>query len=165
MELAKIKAVKPAKAPLTLNVTWEDDSKSRVDLTGLVHSSRHFGVFADDHVAFRRARIVNYGSGIEWPNGLDFSAQSLKILADEQRPMTGEDLDRFQSGRHLNIREIANILDCSERTIRDYKRFAKKELPKTWAITIRQCERDQTVFSAHYRPVAVKPRGRPKAAR
>jgi len=43
--LPRVKAVGAARAPWTINVTWNDGSKDRVDLTGLIHRSTHFGVF------------------------------------------------------------------------------------------------------------------------
>ena len=49
--LPRVKSVEAAKTPLSLNVAWDDGTKSRVDLTGLVHSSRHFAVFAEDQAA------------------------------------------------------------------------------------------------------------------
>jgi hypothetical protein len=83
-KLRRVKAVQAAKAALSLNVRWDDGTQSHVDMTGLVHSSRHFQVFAQDAEAFRHVKPVAYGSGIGWANGLDYSAETLRTLAEQQ---------------------------------------------------------------------------------
>jgi hypothetical protein len=83
--LPRIKSVSAARAPWTINVTWVDGRKDRVDLTGLIHRSRHFRVFLDDPGAFRKVHMADFGGGIEWENGLDYGADTVKMLAEEQR--------------------------------------------------------------------------------
>ena len=80
--LPRINAVSAARAPWTLNVTWVDGTRDRIDLTGLIHRSRHFRVFLDDPGAFRKVRVAEFGGGIEWKNGLDYGADTVKMLAD-----------------------------------------------------------------------------------
>ena len=83
--LPRVQAVSVAEgAPWTLNVIWANGEKSRVDLAGLVHRSRHFRVFLDEPDAFSKVGVTEWGSGIEWENGLDYGADTLKIMADEQ---------------------------------------------------------------------------------
>lgn len=158
--LPRVKAVSPGRAPLTLTVEWNDGAKSKVDMTGLVYSSRHFRVFADDAEAFRQVKPDEFGTGIEWANGLDYSARTLKMLAEEQKPMSGRLLDAFQQKFKLNIEETAGLLKVTPKTIRNWR--ASAELPATVSIVLRRFERDPTAFAAHYRPVKLKPRGRPK---
>ena len=159
--LPRVKAVSVGRAPLTLNVEWSDGAKSKVDLTGLVYSSRHFRVFADDAGAFRQVKPDEFGTGIEWANGLDYSARTLKMLADEQKPMPGRLLHAFESKFRLNTEETAKLLKVTPRTIKNWREVA--ELPMTVSIALRRFEHDPTAFAAHYRPVHIKPRGRPKA--
>jgi hypothetical protein len=160
-ELPRVKAVSAAKAPYVLNVSWTDGTKSKVDLTGLIHSSRHFKVFSEDRGAFEKVKPDEFGTGIEWENGLDYAAATLHILAEEQQPVSGKMLVRFESERGLNTEETAHLFDVTDRTIQAYRKDA--HLPKKIAIVLRRFERDPTAFAAHYRPVAMKPRGRPKA--
>ena len=89
--LPRIKSV-TARAPWTLHVTWVDRKKDQIDLTGLIHRSRHFRVFLNKPAAFRKIRVADFGGGIEWENGLDYGADTLKMMADEQRPISGADL-------------------------------------------------------------------------
>lgn len=82
--LPRVKSVTASKKGWFLEIVWADNRKSRVDLTGLVYRSRHFRVFVDDPKAFQKVSPVNFGSGIGWENGLDYSAATLQTLAEEQ---------------------------------------------------------------------------------
>ncbi len=158
--LPRVKSVSAAHAPWTLNVTWADGTKGRVELTGLIHRSRHFRVFLEDPAAFRKVRVAAFGGGIEWENGLDYGADTLKMLADEQRPVSGADLVAFESELNLSTAETAALLGLAERTVRAYR--AAKRLPQSIAIAIRTIRASNTVLAAHYRPVGHRARGRPK---
>ena len=160
--MPRVKAVSAAKLPFVLNVEWNDGSKSRVDLTGLVHSSQHFKVFADDLDAFRKVQPDEYGVGIEWANGLDYSANTLKALADEQKPMSGKYLELFEKLLKLSTEETAHLMKVDRRTILNWRQSNK--LPVAVGIAIRRFQSDPTAFAAHYRPIEAKPRGRPKQA-
>ena len=62
--LPRVKSVAASKKGWALDVVWADNRKSRVDLTGLIHRSKHFRVFVDDLKAFQKVAPVNYGSSI-----------------------------------------------------------------------------------------------------
>jgi hypothetical protein len=158
--LPRVKAVSTGRAPWTLNVTWVNGDKNRLDLTGLVHRSRHFRVFIDRPAAFRKVRVAPFGAGIEWENGLDYGADTLKMIADEQQPVSGTDLAAFETRLSLSTAETAALLGLAERTVRAYRRA--KRLPQSVAIAIRTIRASQTVLAAHYRPVGQRGRGRPK---
>ncbi len=158
--LPRIKSVSAARAPWTLNVTWADGGRSRVDLTGLISRSPHFRVFLDEPAAFRRVHVADFGGGVEWENGLDYAADTLKMLADEQRLVSGADLMEFESALNLSTAETATLLGLAERTVRAYRRA--KKLPQSVAIAVRTIRASNTVLAAHYRPVGHRARGRPK---
>jgi hypothetical protein len=99
------------------------------------------------------------GGGIEWRNGLDYGADTLKMMADEQRPVSGRDLVAFQSALKLSTSETAALLGLAERTVRAYRRA--QWLPQSVAIAIRAIRASNTVLAAHYRPVGYLARGRP----
>src|SRR5690348_7232150 len=159
--LPRVKAVAAAKSPFVLNIEWKDGAKTKADLTGLVHSSRHFKVFANDRQAFARVKPDEYGTGIEWENGLDYSAGSLRKLSEEQKPLDGKSLVQFERRHNLNTEETACMLSVTDRTVQSYRRMSA--LPKAVAVALRHLDEDPTAFAAHYKPIAVKPRGRPKA--
>lgn len=158
--LLRVKAV-TAGTNFTISVEWQDGTRSKADLTGLIHSSQHFSKFLDDPAAFRKVKPVAWGDGIEWENGLDYSANTLRELADEQKPMKGKELGQFAAAKKLNNEELAELLGCTVKTIRSY--YAAKEVPQWVATTVRCFQRDDTIFAAHFRPIQIKPRGRPKS--
>ncbi len=161
--LPRVKAVSAARAPWTLNVTWSDGTRERIDLTGLIHRSRHFRVFLNDPGAFRRVHRADFGGGVEGENGLDYGADTLKMMGDEQRPMTGADLVTFELQLNLSTAETAALLGLSERTVRAHR--TTKELPQSVAIALRAIRSSTTVLAAQYRPIGQRPRGRPKKER
>lgn len=158
--LPRVKSVTAGKRGWALEVVWADNRKSRIDLTGLIHRSKHFRVFVDDHKAFQKVAPVNYGSGIGWENGIDYSAITLQTLAEEQRPMKGRDLIAFEMKHSLNTAEMAALLEIAERTVRAYK--AADALPSTIAMSLRSLDADPARFAAHYKPIERRERGRPK---
>jgi hypothetical protein len=158
--LPRIKSVSATRAPWTLRVIWADRTKDRIDLTGLVHRSRHFRIFLDQPSAFRKIHVADFGGGIEWENGLDYAADTLKVMADEQRPVSGANLAMFESELNLSTAETAALLGLAERTVRAYRRA--KRLPQSVAIAIRTISASNTVLAAHYRPAGHRARGRPK---
>ncbi len=158
--LPRVKTVSAARAPWTVNVTWADGGKDQIDLTGLIHRSRHFRIFLDRPAAFRKVGIAPFGAGIEWENGLDYGADTLKMMADEQRPVSGADLVAFEAELNLSTGETAALFGLAERTVRAYRRAER--LPQSMAIAIRSVRASSTVLAAHYRPVGQRRRGRPK---
>jgi hypothetical protein len=159
-EMPRVKSV-TAGPRFTLAIEWKDGGRTKADLTGLIHSSEHFAVFAREPAAFRHVRPVAWGDGIEWDNGLDYSANTLKELAEEQQPMKGAELRNFVAARKLNNEEFAGLLGCTVKTVRAY--YGAKRVPRWVATTVRCFQRDDTLFAAHFRPVKVRPRGRPRA--
>jgi hypothetical protein len=117
-------------------------------------------VFLGKPSTFRKARVVHFGAGIEWENGVDYGADTLKMMADEQRPVSGRDLAAFEQALNLSTAETPALLGLAERTVRAYRRA--KRLPQSIAIVIRTLRASNTVFAAHYRPVGHRVRGRPK---
>ena len=68
-----------------LHLTWRDGQSDTIDMTGVIHGMPLFAPLRDQ-LAFSSVRVATYGSGIEWGDGnLDYSADSLEHLADEQR--------------------------------------------------------------------------------
>ena len=159
-ELPRVKQVSAGKRPWSVNVRWKDGSESHIDLTGLIHRSRHFRRFLEDPLAFRKIKVVDWGAAIGWENGLDYSADTLRTIADEQRPLSGVDLLAFEAKHNLNSAETANLFDVSERTIREYR--SAEILPQPVALALRAMLANSAVLDAHYRPATRRPRGRPK---
>ena len=85
-------------------------SRAATRTARLIHRSPHFRIFLDQPAAFRTVRVADFGGGIEWENGLDYGADTLKMMADEQRPMRGADLVKFEAALGLGTAETAALL-------------------------------------------------------
>src|SRR4029077_1948884 len=96
---------------------------------------------------------------IEWPNGLDYSADSLAHIAAEQRTMSGADFKHWQTEMGLSLQETADALGVTVTTVKNYRNAAA--VPVTVGIACAALGRRDESFFARYRPRA---RGRPRLA-
>lgn len=80
MSLPRLQDISFGNKPYTMNIIWTDGSQGIADFYDIILDSIHFCVFLDDIEEFKKCRIINWGHGIEWENGLDFSADSIKEL-------------------------------------------------------------------------------------
>ena len=159
-ELRRLKSVSAVRGkPYVMRVIWKNGSTDVVDMTGVVHRLKAFAPLRDPG-AFRKVRVIAEGLGIGWDNGLDYSARSLRLLAEEQRLLTGADLVAFEKQAGLTTAETAEILDVAPRTIVSYRR--SRRLPRAIASMLRTMRDDPAMLAAHYRPISRRPRGRPK---
>jgi hypothetical protein len=155
-ELPRIRKV-AAEPPYTLRITWRGRGVDRVDFTGVVSRFAPFAPLRDE-AAFAAVTAVEFGTGVEWPGGLDMSAAALWRLAREQTAMTGADFVRWQEAHALSNHEAADLLGVALSTVKGYRR-RKRPLPKAVQIACRAMAADPTAFYAHFRPR--KP-GRPR---
>jgi hypothetical protein len=159
-DVRKLKSITAVRGkPYVLRVVWKDGRADMVDLTGVVHRLKAFEPLRDPR-AFRRVRVISEGLGIGWSNDLDYAARSLRILAEEQRQLTGADLVAFERNAGLTTAETARIFDVVPRTIVSYRK--SRRLPRAIASMLRMMRDDPAVLAAHYRPIARRPRGRPR---
>ena len=75
--------------PYTLSIRWRDGGRDRVDLSDMVSGFPPFAPLKDES-AFNAAEVVDSGTGVQWPGGLDISATVLHRLANEQRWADGQ---------------------------------------------------------------------------
>jgi hypothetical protein len=157
-ELKRLKSVSAVRGkPYTLRITWQGGAKDTVDMTGVVHRLAAFAPLRDPS-AFRKARVIAEGLGIGWDGGLDYSARSLRLLAEEQRTLSGADLVDFERKAGLTTRETAEVFDVAPRTVASYRRSVR--LPRAIGSLLRSLRNDPAVLAAYYRPLS-RPRGRP----
>ena len=98
----------------------------------------------------RKTLIVAWGGGVAWACGVDYSADSLARLAEEQRSRTAAEFVRWQKKMTISNREAADLLDRSLTTIKNYRSGAV-EISLPVATTVRAMMHDPTVFVAHFR--------------
>lgn len=156
----RITEVEAVPGSFALRLVWKDGTRDDVDLTGLVHRSRHFRRFLDHPQEFDRVAPVNWGHGIAWENGLDYSAENLDALAREQRPMTSAEFRAVQERLDLTNQEAADVLGVHLNTVKNYR--AGRGIPEVTANAWRRLEENPTAFYANFRPRKVGRGGGPE---
>jgi len=154
-ELAKVTSVRPAGDHVLCTRFEGDAHEYRLDLTGLIARSKHFAPLQDDANVVARLEIVEGGLGVAWPvetkwGHLDVSAETLRRIAEEQRPVTGADFAKWREALGLSLTEAAALLGVSRRTIMGY--LKKDRLPAMVAIACRALARDNHLLAAHFTP-------------
>jgi len=145
-----------AHAPSQLTITWRDGVVDTIDMTGVIEGFEPFHCLRE-FALFQTAQVVGHGSGVEWVNGLSYSADSLECVADEQRVQTGEDFKTWQASFELSLQETADLFGVAVTTVKSYRKL--KVLPVAVQIACSSMKRAPDVFLAHYRP---RKNGRPK---
>ena len=69
-----------------LRVVWDDGVTRVVDIRAKMTKHLALEMLAVPEI-FRDVSVVPGGGGVEWPNGADFTARSLRIWSDEQSDM------------------------------------------------------------------------------
>ena len=106
----------------TLTLTWEDGTIQTADLSGLVRASRHFRIFAKEPYAFKFVTPINWGHGVGWDNGLDYSAENLALIAAEQTDSSGRGLlNAFKEKYNLTNDQLAQALGYSRTQIKNFR--------------------------------------------
>ena len=169
--MTRLKKVRPA-GRFALELEWRDGRKQRADLAGLVAASRHFRRFAEHPAEFAQVAAVNWGHGIAWKNGLDYAAENLARIADEQAEASGaEEIKRFQEHFELTNAEAGAVFGYKPSQIKNFRSGAWA-VPKPVLIALREMRRDPTLFHAHFARIArarrkdkpPRPRTSPRAA-
>ncbi|KAF0221625.1 MAG: hypothetical protein FD176_3096 [Rhodospirillaceae bacterium] len=145
-----------------LLIRWRDDHETLVDLTGVIADFKLFSSLADP-AEFATVTVAGYGSGVTWACGLDYSADSLHQLAEDQRGWTGTDVARWQDHLGLSNQEAADLLGVALSTFKSL-RVPTRSISASVKIACRALETDRSLFQAHYRPrVTGRPGGRASA--
>lgn len=153
MRMHRLESVSAVRGqPCWLRLVWDDGRADTVDLSGVIYRYAVFAALRDNPRLFRSVRRIDRGYGIAWSRQMDYSAQSLRRLADEQRPMSGEELRSFEAQNNLTAAETAAVLGVAVRTVKAYRRA--KRLPVPVAIAVRAMLAEPALLAAHYRPAA-----------
>lgn len=120
--MKRLKEVSVADQPFTLRLVWDEGFEQEADLSGLIALSRHFSVFADDPDSFAKVSVINWGHGIAWENGLDYSAENLGLIADEQAEEDGRKLiEDFQKRFKLTNEQVGRALGYKLSQVKNFK--------------------------------------------
>jgi hypothetical protein len=140
-----------------LRATFDDGRVAEIDLSGVIDRRRVFRPFAEDPDAFARVKVIDRGAGIEWDNGLDFSAGALVRMADAQERMSGADFAAWIEKHGLSVNETADIFGLGRHAIMNYRRANAVPLPIQLACAAMDAE--PLIFLARLTP---RRAGRPR---
>jgi len=155
--LPRLKSVK-ALPGRKLKLVWHDGGARLCDLTGLIARSKAMAPL-DDATVFAKAKMIDWGAGVGWPNGIDLSAQTLRCISGEQLKFDAKSFRAWQVSLGLSNQEAADALGLTVGTIKNYRKGYA--IPPAVAVACRAMMNDPHVIAAHYRPR--KP-GRPLVA-
>jgi hypothetical protein len=146
-----------------LRVVWQDGGDAVVDMTGVVHKQAYFASLKDE-AAFRQVGVIGYGTGIEWANGIDYSADSIEAMANEQTAMTPGEFGAWKADMELSTNEMADIFGFSASTVKAYL-AGESRIPVAVQIACNAMRENPAILYARFRPrVAGRPRKNPVAA-
>lgn len=117
-----------AQAPATLALQWSDGVKATLVLTELMKGKAYRSLRVPD--VFVRARVGEWGHSVEWPSGVDLSAETLwlETLSATGHQDTREFLEwRLRHG--LSLTKTADALGLSRRMVAYYSN-AEKPVPR-----------------------------------
>ncbi len=153
----RLRAIRSGREHYTVTVRWTNNRHDAIDLIGLVWRARQFVPLRDPD-AFREVVVIEDGWGIGWASsGLDYGADSLHRLAEEQREMGAKDFARWRAAQELSIHEAADVLGVNPSTVKSYARGGR--IPKVVQIACRAIAEDHAILDALYRP---RHAGRPR---
>ena len=136
--------------PLSFHAEFADGQEVEANLAGLCARSRHFRVFLEQPELFDCFHLVHNGTGIEWDNGLDYSAGALLRLGRAQEDMTGNQFKAWQKALGLSNTEAADLLGVSLATVKNYHR--RNLVPAAVKIACDSFEEDATLVAARFIP-------------
>ncbi|MCM2291446.1 DUF2442 domain-containing protein [Allorhizobium sp. BGMRC 0089] len=116
-----------------VRITWKTGKTSAVDLAPALLSRRVYMSLRDDDALFAKLRVDEYGTCIEWPGGLDFSALWLSKL-----PSVEFDNASFRDAMDdlgMTLEGMAAALEISRRQVADYRK--EKPIPRNIAYATR----------------------------
>lgn len=143
----RLSDVEVTKRPFSLRLRWQDGRVETADLSGLIAASRHFRRFLDDPKVFQTVKVVNWGHGVAWENGLDYSAENLKRLVEEETDDEGaDDLRAFKERFNLTNEQVGAVLGYGKSQIKNFK--SGYQIPDAARIAIRAMVNDPVVLYA-----------------
>lgn len=140
--------------PYELALTWRDGKSQTVNLGGLLAMRPRLGGMFANPEDFADVRVIAWGHGIEWANGLDCSAEMLAGIAEIQKLQSSDGaalIKDWQRRHKLSAKEAGELLGYKTAQITNY-RSGKSKLPAAVRIAIHAMDEDPNLFAALYRP-------------
>lgn len=153
--LPNIETVKPLDH-FVLRIKFRGRGWKSVRLGGFISREKPFAALKDE-AEFKKAKVIDWGAAVGWPDDLDLGASTLWLMSEEQRPFSMADFVRWQREMGLSNAEAADALGLSLATIKNYRSGAS--IPAAVAIACRAMAAEPITLAAHLHP---RKAGRPK---
>lgn len=115
---------------MNIEITWNTGEVLKVDLSDTIKRNAAFKELADLEV-LSKAKIEEWGHGIDWPNGIDMGADRLYQLCRKQAGLISPiEFDQWIKNNKLSLTTAANELGMTRRMIAHY-RSGSRPIPKT----------------------------------
>lgn len=113
--------------PLKVEIDWNTGETLRVDLAPCLRAP--FDALRDPAV-FAQMTVDPWGSGLNWPDGLDLGADKLYALCRQQAGLpTAQDFEDWMRRNGLSLSTAAESLGMTRRMIAHY-RTGSRPIPK-----------------------------------
>ncbi|WP_137132091.1 DUF2442 domain-containing protein [Rhizobium sp. FY34] len=116
-----------------VRVTWTTGRQEVVDLAPALFSRRVFIPLREDDSLFRALQVDEWGTALEWPGGIDFSALWLSKLPAIE--FGNDDFRHAMDELGMTLEGMAAALDISRRQVADYRKA--KAIPRSVAFATR----------------------------
>jgi hypothetical protein len=136
--IEKVKAIGPAR----LRLAWSDGAEAEVDLGDWLKKPAFAAL--RDPAAFAKVKVGDWGHSLEWPGGVEASADSLWL--ETLTATRGEGARAFLEWRlknGLSLTGAAEALGLSRRMIAYYSN-GEKAVPKTVLLACRGWETERS---------------------
>lgn len=129
-------------AGMVLAATYTGGNTIRVDLTDVARRLEAFAPL-ESRREFRRAVVVDFGWGVEWPCGASLDSDRLLEMALEQQGQVANvNFRHWQDRHHLSLTDAAKAIGLTRRTVSQYRTGARP-VPRTVTLACKGWEIEQ----------------------
>lgn len=129
-------------AGMVLAATYAGGNTIRVDLTDVARRLEAFSPL-ESRREFRRAAVVDFGWGVEWPCGASLDSDRLLEMALEQQGQVANvNFRHWQDRHHLSLTDAAKAIGLTRRTVSQYRTGARP-VPRTVTLACKGWETEQ----------------------
>jgi len=133
-----------------LAIEWNGGGKDTVDMSAVIERFKPFARLTN-FAEFKAVEPVDFGHGIEWENGLDYSADNLARMAKAQKAvtkgMTAAYFKTWQTNADLTNEIAASVFGMKTRQIVKYRQ-GDASIPMPVQMTIHRFEEEPGLLNA-----------------
>jgi len=136
--LPRVLAVTPGEQPMTLQVKWDNGTKSVIDLSGMIQSFRVYAPLRQSPGLFEQVRIGEHGTDVVWTDKIEIAADTLWRLAQERMGETMRPVGfrHWRERKAYTLEQAARALGLSRRMVAYYEE-GDRPIPRIVALATR----------------------------